>query len=174
MISSQLEEEFVSIFLLNKKVLTFTLFCLHFSFFNLIYFFTLYILSPPHPPSNSSTSHTSSPNPCLHMDVPIPLPSWPLNSLWPPVSSGLGASSLNEHRPGSPLLYMCWRPHISWCMLPVWWSSVWEILGVLINWDWWSSYMIALLLSFFQPSLIQQQGSAASVHWLSANICNLW
>jgi hypothetical protein len=58
-------------------------------------------------------------------------------------------------------------------MLPVWWSGVWEISGSrLINWDCWSSYRIALL-SFFQPSLIQQQGSAASVHWLGVNIC-MW
>ena len=46
-------------------------------------------------------------------------------------------------------------------------------LGVQINWDCWSSYRITLLLSFFQPSLIQQQESAASVHWLGANIC-IW
>jgi hypothetical protein len=105
------------------------------------------------------------------VDVPIPHPTSPLNSLWPPVSWGLGASSLNEYRPSSPLLYVCWGPHISWCMLPVWWSNVWEILeGVQINWDCWSSYRIVLLFSFFQPSLIQQQGSAASVHWLGANI----
>ena len=31
-------------------------------------------------------------------------------------------------------------------------------------------YRIALLLSFFQPSLIQKQKSAASVHWLGTNI----
>jgi hypothetical protein len=36
-----------------------------------------------------------------------------------------------------------------------------------------SSYMITLLLSFFQPSVIQQQVTAASVHWLGANIC-MW
>jgi hypothetical protein len=31
----------------------------------------------------------------------------------------------------------------------------------------WSSYRIALLFSFFQPSLIQQQGSAASaIGWV--------
>jgi hypothetical protein len=41
------------------------------------------------------------------------------------------------------------------------------------DWDCWSSYRIAPLLSFFQPSLIQQQVSAASVHWLGANIC-IW
>jgi hypothetical protein len=28
-----------------------------------------------------------------------------------------------------------------------------------------------LLFNFLQPSLIQQRGSAASVHWLGANIC---
>jgi hypothetical protein len=70
---------------------------------------------------------------------------------------------LNEPRPCSPLLYVCWGTHISWCMLSVWWSSVWEILEVQINWDCWSSDKVALLLSFFQPSLIQQQGSAVSV-----------
>jgi hypothetical protein len=48
---------------------------------------------------------------------PLPHPTWPLNSLGPPVSWGLGASSLSEHRPGSPLLYVCWGPHISWRML---------------------------------------------------------
>jgi hypothetical protein len=45
---------------------------------------------------------------------------------------------------------MCWGPHISWCMLPGWWSSVWEISGVQLNWNCWSSYRVALLLSFFQ------------------------
>jgi hypothetical protein len=66
---------------------------------------------------------------------------------------------------------MCWGPHISWCMLPVWWSNVWDISGVQINWDCWSAYKAELLLSFFQLSLIQPQGSAASVHWLGVNIC---
>jgi hypothetical protein len=46
-------------------------------------------------------------------------------------------------------------------------------LGVQINWDYWPNYTIAILLSFFQPSLIQPQGSAASVHWLGENIC-MW
>ena len=46
---------------------------------------------------------------------------------------------------------MCWGPHISWCMLPGWWwSSVWEISRVKVNWDCWSSYRATLLLSFFQ------------------------
>jgi hypothetical protein len=55
----------------------------------------------------------------------------------------------------------------------VWWSSVWKILGVQINQDFWSSYRIALLLSFFQPSSTQPQRSAASVYWLGANNC-IW
>ena len=132
--------------------------------FNLLFYTPYSIPHSSHSPSNCSTSHTSS---------LTPNPTWLLNSLGHPVSWGLGASSLNEHRPGSPLLYVCWGPQISWCMLSVWWSSVWEISGVQINWDCWSSYSITLLLSFFQPSLIQQQRSAASVHWLGANIC-IW
>jgi hypothetical protein len=104
---------------------------------------------------------------------PQPHTTWPLNSLGPTVSWELGASFLNEHRPGSPLLYVYWGPHISWCILPGWWSSVWEILGVQINWDCCSSYSIALLLSFFWNSLIQPQGSGAAVHWFGVNIC-IW
>jgi hypothetical protein len=64
------------------------------------------------------------------VDSSTPHPTWPLNSLGSPVSWGLGTSSLNEHRPGIPLLYVCWGPHIIWCMLYVWWSSVWKISGV--------------------------------------------
>jgi hypothetical protein len=75
--------------------------------------------------------------------------TWLLNSLGPPVSWGLGASSLNEHRPGSPLL----------CVLVASYQLVYPAclvvqclrdLGVHINWDCWSSYRVALLLSFFQ------------------------
>jgi hypothetical protein len=33
-------------------------------------------------------------------------------------------TSLNEHRPRSPLLYVCWWPHVSWHILFIWWSSV--------------------------------------------------
>jgi hypothetical protein len=104
---------------------------------------------------------------------PHPPATWPLKSLGPPVSWGLDASSLNEHRPGRPLVYICWRPHISWCMLPVWWSSVWEISGIQINWDCWYSYRVALLLSFTQPLPNSTTGVSASVHWLGANIC-IW
>jgi hypothetical protein len=82
------------------------------------------------------------------MWMSLPHPTWPQNSLGPPVSWGLGASSLNEHRPWSPLLYVCWGPHISWCMLSVWWSNAWKISGVQINRESWSSYRIALLSVF--------------------------
>jgi hypothetical protein len=47
---------------------------------------------------------------------------------------------------------MCWGPHMSWFMLPGWWSCFWEILEVQVSWDWWSSYRVALLLTFFQFS----------------------
>jgi hypothetical protein len=66
------------------------------------------------------------------------------------LSWGLGASSLTKLRPDSPLLYMWQNPDISCCMLPGWWLSVWEISGVQVSWDCWSSYGAALLFSFFQ------------------------
>jgi hypothetical protein len=83
----------------------------------------------PHLTSTLRLLHISHllPTPlCLHVDAPTHT-IWPLNSLGPPVSWGLGVLSLNEHRPGSPLLYVCWGLHISWCMLHVWWTSIWEI-----------------------------------------------
>ena len=48
----------------------------------------------------------------------------PSNSLGSQVFLGLCASSLTESKPGSHLLYMCWGPHTSWCVLPGWWCSV--------------------------------------------------
>jgi hypothetical protein len=71
----------------------------------ILFFYTPGFIPPLPPPisaSDYSTSHTSSLTP-----VSTPHPTWLLNSLGPPVSRGLGASSLNEHRPGSPLLYVC-------------------------------------------------------------------
>ena len=72
------------------------------------------------------------------------------HSLGSQVSPCLGASSLTEARPGSPLLCMCLEPHISLCMLPGWWLNVWEISAVQVSWDCSFSYGVALLLSFFQ------------------------
>jgi hypothetical protein len=128
-----------------------------FIFIHFIFYFPNRTLSTL---SNCFTSHTSSPELYLSVDVPTLHLTWPLNTLRPPVSWGLGASSLNIHRPSS--LYVCSGPHIRCCMLSVWWSSVWEISGVQIKWDCWSSYRFTLL-SFFQPFLIQQQESAGSV-----------
>ena len=140
-------------------------------------FYTPYFIPLQCSPSYCSTSHTSSLPKCLHGKYPWqispPHATWPLKPLGPPVSWGIGASSLNEHRPSSPLLYVCWWPHISCCMLPVWCSSVWTISEVQINWDCWFSYRVTLFLSFIHPSLVQQQGPAVSVHWLGATIC-LW
>ena len=45
-------------------------------------------------------------------------------SLGTQVSRLLGASFLIESRHSSPLLYMCGGPHISWCVLPGWCSSI--------------------------------------------------
>jgi hypothetical protein len=89
-----------------------------------------YPIPLPHIPVSKRMSSTS--------------PTRPLNSLRPPISTKL--------RPGSPLLYMCCRLYISCYMLPGWWFSVREILGVLVNWNCWSFYRVTLLLSFFQLS----------------------
>jgi len=53
-------------------------------------------------------------------------------------------------------------------MLPVWWLRVWEILGVQVSWDCWSSYRVALLLSFFQL-FPNSPLSSASVQWLGVD-----
>jgi hypothetical protein len=78
---------------------------------------------------------------------------------------------MTEPRPSSPLLYVCWRPHISCCMQLSWWSSVCEI-----------SRGSRLIETVGPPtrspsssassrfSLIQPQGSAASIYYLSVNI----
>ena len=119
-----------------------------------LFLFNLFLPSryyhPPRSPANCPTPLTSSTH--LHKDVP-PTPSHPTrppHSLGPQISWGLGLSSLIEPKTSSPLLYMCWEPHISWCMLNSWWSSVWEISGVQVNRDCWFSYRVTILLSFSQ------------------------
>jgi hypothetical protein len=67
-------------------------------------------------------------------------------------------SEWTQTQTSSLLLDVCWGPHISWCMLPGWWSSVWEISGVQINWDCWFYYRVFLLLSFFQLFPISTTG----------------
>ena len=118
-----------------------------FFLFYLIYLFNYLFIylhsrfySTPGPPSNCSAFHTSSLPPVSTRMSPTTTTycTRPLNSLGPPVSWGLRASSLTELRPGSPLLCTCWGPRSSWYMLPGWWFSVWEISGV----------QVTLLLSF--------------------------
>jgi hypothetical protein len=67
---------------------------------------------------------------------------------------------------------VCWGPHISLCMLPGWWlsdrsqeSRLVETVGLPMG-----SSSSSASSSF---SLIQPEGSAASVQCLGANIC-IW
>jgi hypothetical protein len=48
-------------------------------------------------------------------------------------------------------MYRYWQTHISWCMLRGWWFSVWEISGIQVNWDCWSSSSASSSLSLIQP-----------------------
>jgi hypothetical protein len=73
-----------------------------------------------------------------------------LCSLGPQAFWGLCASSLTEARPGSISAVCELRSHISWWVLPGLWLSVWEISGVQVSWDCWSSYGVTHILSFFQ------------------------
>ena len=153
-----------------------SLFCLHldslFLFFKkkkilFIYFYTpdfLHPLTVAHP----------IPLPCPLSPCGCP-PSYttrPLNSLGPPVSRGLGASSQIEPRPASPLLYMCWGPHISCvcCLVggPVFERSRGSRLIETVAPPTGSPSSSSASFSF---SLSRPQGSAASLHWLGINIC---
>jgi hypothetical protein len=69
---------------------------------------------------------------------------------------------------------MCWGgglAHISWCTLPGWWSSVWEISGIQVNWYCWSSYRVTFHLSIFWVFPNSTTGPAVSVQWLAVVIC---
>lgn len=71
-------------------------------------------------------------------------------------------------------------------MLPGWWLSVWVILWVQVSWDCWFSFVVALLLSFFQlfpnsttgvPSFCSLVGckylllSQSTARWASQRVC---
>jgi hypothetical protein len=131
-------------------------------FYLLIFFYSpdfiplpVHPLTVPHPPP-------PSPRGCHHPTRPLPP-----QSLGTQVSLGLGAFSLTKHRPGSPLLYVFEASYqlvyASWlvarCLRDPWRSRLVET-GLPI----WSSASSSF-------SLIQPQGSAASVHWLGVGIC---
>jgi hypothetical protein len=78
--------------------------------------------------------------------------------------------------PDPEVLYCIYVLGVSYQLVYAAWlvgQCVWEISGVQISWDCWSSYRVALLSASSCFSLIQPQGSAASVHWLGLNIC-IW
>jgi hypothetical protein len=81
--------------------------CFLFFYFNSFIYLHSRCFTPPGSPSNCSTSHTSSPAPSPHLreDVPTQHLTRPLNSLGPPISWGLGASSLNPNP--AILCYIC-------------------------------------------------------------------
>lgn len=103
----------------------YVLFCFLFLFllFVFIFIFNLFFKEsscypPPGPTSESSSLHLSSH--CLQEDVltsiphPTPLhPARPPYSLRSQDSRSLGASTLTEAKPGSPLLYKCQGPRTS-------------------------------------------------------------
>jgi hypothetical protein len=139
-------------------------------YFFLIYF-KLQILFPSLSTIWLSTSHTSSLPSFLYKDFCTPYPH-PQQTC-----KLLGASRLlrvryiisewTQTRQSSTICVL--GASISWCILPGWWSSVWEISGVQVNWDCWSSYSLAS--SIF--SLIKPQDSEAAAHWLGVHIC-IW
>jgi hypothetical protein len=137
----------------------------------LIYYFTLCILSNPrpHPLSFYSTSHIFSPSPVSPWMSPPPTPPKLLRT-----SSLMKVryifSEWTQAQPSSTVYVLgdSYQVVYAACLMV---QCLRDLGGP--DWDCWSSYRIVLLLGFFQPSLIQQQGSAASVHWLGANIC-IW
>ena len=136
------------------------------------FFFHSGFYSHPGLPSECSTSHTASPPSCFHKDASPATRR--LKSLGPPVSWGLGASSLTKHRPGSPLLYMCLGDS---------YQLVYDFLvGVPVSEGSQGSKLIetagppTMLPSFsvsYTFPLIQPQGSAASVIGWMEIIC-IW
>jgi hypothetical protein len=80
-------------------------------------------------------------------------------------------SSPTEARQGSPLLYMCWVPGTSSCMLFGWWLSLWKLPGVQVSWHCWCSYRVVILFSSFCPSPNSLIGVPISIQWLAVSIC---
>lgn len=84
----------------------------------------------------------------------------------------LGTYSPSKARLGNPMLYVCQGTPASSGMLPCWWLSVWELLGIHISWYYWYSYGVTLPFSFFHPSSNSTIGASTSVQFLGISICN--
>jgi hypothetical protein len=104
-----------------------------------------------------------------------PLPGLP--TLWV-FKSLKGVSSLTEARPGSPLLYMCWRGGGVFLIS----AGVCCLVGGSVSERSHGSRLVETDgLPMGSPSssassslsLIQPQGSPASIYWLGVNIC-IW
>jgi hypothetical protein len=146
---------------------------LYFYLFYYIFNFALQILFPSWSTLDCFPSHTSSLHPCLQKDVPTPLlshasPLLPLQTSKlpePAVSWGLGESSLTESRP-AVICYKCVGDLISVCVS--------YLVGGPVSERSWGSRLIETVtglpssLASSRFSLIQPQGSAASLHWLGA------
>jgi hypothetical protein len=91
-------------------IISFRFFSIYFFLLKLIYFLNSTFYPPIYPLQFHITY--SSPIP-VSLWMSPPHPTWPLSYLGPPVSRVLGASSMNEHKPWSPLLYVYWGPYIS-------------------------------------------------------------
>jgi hypothetical protein len=114
------------------------------------------LVHPPTVPHHIHPPCTLSPGGCSHPD---PHPTRHLNSLGTPASGALGASSLTEPRSGSPWLYVCWGSHTAGvCCL------VGKMSWTQVNWDCWPPAGSPSSPAPSIISLIQPQGSVASVH----------
>jgi hypothetical protein len=120
----------------------FSIFTILFYFLNLILFvihFLHYIFhSLPLPINDATVPHPTpppQPTPSPH-ECPQPPPPHLTSELPGALSLLRVRCFISEWTPGSTgntVLYVYWLPHISWCMLSVWWSSVWGISGSRIN-----------------------------------------
>ena len=131
--------------------------------FCIIFTFT----TPPGLPSHRTSSHSSYP--CLQEDVPNPpnfqsLPGLPISGASRLLKFRHLSSHWDQFRKSSDV-YML-GPWVSYYMLPCWWPIVWEISGVQVSWDCWSSYQVVLLI-YFQPL----PNSTTEIPCLGINIC---
>jgi hypothetical protein len=135
-------------------------------------FYTPYFIPSPSPSSYCTISHTSSPHPYLHVSVPPPPPQ--MTSKLP------GSSSLLRVRCIISEWTQTWQSSAV-CMLVASYQLVYADCLVFqclrqLSPDW--LRLLVLLQGhpsphLFSLSLIQQQGSPASVHWVGTTIC-LW